>query len=68
MAEQFESLSGRLEDTVLKLRARAEASETARAEIEQRNRVLVEQNRRLGLEVRQNRDSWLICRTNCEPR
>jgi signal transduction histidine kinase/DNA-binding response OmpR family regulator len=50
MAEQFESLSGRLEDTVLKLRARAEASEAARAEIEQRNRVLVEQNRRLGLE------------------
>jgi signal transduction histidine kinase/DNA-binding response OmpR family regulator len=50
VVEQFESLSARLEDSVLKLRARAEASEAARGEIEQRNRVLVEQNRRLGLE------------------
>src|SRR5215510_11166328 len=50
VVEQFESLSARLENSVLQLKARAEASETARAEIEQRNRVLVEQNRRLGLE------------------
>jgi signal transduction histidine kinase/DNA-binding response OmpR family regulator len=47
---QFESLSARLEDSALKLRSRAEASETARAELEQRNRVLAEQNRRLSLE------------------
>jgi signal transduction histidine kinase/DNA-binding response OmpR family regulator len=50
VAEKFESLSVRLENGMLQLRARAEASEAARAEIEQRNRVLVEQNRRLGLE------------------
>ncbi|HXU38857.1 MAG TPA: histidine kinase dimerization/phospho-acceptor domain-containing protein, partial [Blastocatellia bacterium] len=47
---EFESVSARLEDTALKLRSRAEASETARAELEQRNRVLAEQNRRLALE------------------
>lgn len=47
---RFESLSARLEDSALKLRSRAEASETARAELEQRNRVLAEQNRRLSLE------------------
>ncbi|HLF85338.1 MAG TPA: response regulator [Blastocatellia bacterium] len=47
---QFESLSARLEDSALKLRSRAEASEAARAELEQRNRVLAEQNRRLTLE------------------
>jgi signal transduction histidine kinase/DNA-binding response OmpR family regulator len=47
---QFESLTARLEDSALKLRSRAEASEAARAEIEQRNRVLAEQNRRLTLE------------------
>src|SRR5262249_21004320 len=50
VVEQFESLSARLENSVLQLKARAEASETARAEIEHRNRVLIEQNRRLGLE------------------
>jgi len=50
IVSQFESLSGRLEDSALKLRSRVEASEAARAELEQRNRVLVEQNRRLLLE------------------
>ena len=50
VVEQFESLSARLEDSVLKLRSRAEASEAARADLEQRNRVLAEQNRRLALE------------------
>lgn len=49
--KQFESLSGRLEDTALKLRTRAEASERARADLEQRNRVLVEENRRLVLDA-----------------
>ncbi|HJZ68755.1 MAG TPA: ATP-binding protein, partial [Blastocatellia bacterium] len=44
---QFESVSARLEDSALKLRSRADASESARAELEQRNRVLAEQNRRL---------------------
>jgi signal transduction histidine kinase/DNA-binding response OmpR family regulator len=47
---QFESVSSRLEDSAVKLRNRAEASEAARAELEQRNRVLGEQNRRLTLE------------------
>ena len=47
---QFESLTARLEDSALKLRSRAEASEVARAELEQRNRVMAEQNRRLTLE------------------
>lgn len=47
---QFESLTARLEESALKLRDRAEASERARAELEQRNRTLAEQNRRLGLE------------------
>ncbi|MEK6410764.1 MAG: response regulator [Acidobacteriota bacterium] len=47
---QFESLSARLEDSALKLRSRAEASEAARGEMEQRNRVLAEQNRRLSLD------------------
>jgi signal transduction histidine kinase/DNA-binding response OmpR family regulator len=47
---QFESVSTRLEDSAVKLRNRAEASEAARAELEQRNRVLAEQNRRLLLE------------------
>lgn len=47
---QFESLTARLEDSALKLRSRAEASDAARAELEQRNRVLAEQNRRLTLE------------------
>src|ERR1041384_4094806 len=47
---QFESLSARLEDTALKLRSRAEASEASRAELEGRIRVLTEQNRRLSLE------------------
>lgn len=47
---RFESLTARLEDSALKLRARAEASERARAELEQRNRVLAEQNRRLRVE------------------
>ncbi|MFY9555786.1 MAG: response regulator [Blastocatellia bacterium] len=47
---QFESVSTRLEDTALKLRSRADASDAARAELEQRNRVLVEQTRRLALE------------------
>lgn len=47
---QFESLTARLEDSAIKLRSRAEASETARAELEQRYRVLVEQNRRLSIE------------------
>src|SRR6185369_3912635 len=47
---EFESVSARLEDTALKLRSRAEASDAARAELEQRNRVLAEQNRRLSLE------------------
>ncbi len=50
VVEQFESLSARLEDSVLKLRGRAEASDAARAELDQRNRVLTEQNRRLTLE------------------
>lgn len=50
VVEQFESLTPRLEHSVLQLQARAEASEAARSEIEQRNRVLVEQNRRLGIE------------------
>ena len=49
--EQFESLSARLEDSVLKLRSRAEASEAARAELDQRTRVLTEQNRRLALDA-----------------
>jgi signal transduction histidine kinase/DNA-binding response OmpR family regulator len=48
--QRFEALTARLEDSALKLRARAEASERARAELEQRNRVLAEQNRRLRLE------------------
>jgi signal transduction histidine kinase/CheY-like chemotaxis protein len=47
---QFESVSSRLEDSAVKLRNRAEASEAARAELEQRNRVLGEHNRRLTLE------------------
>lgn len=47
---QFESLSSRLEDSAVKLRARAETSESARAELEQRNRVLIEQNRRQSLD------------------
>jgi signal transduction histidine kinase/DNA-binding response OmpR family regulator len=47
---RFEALTARLEDSALKLRARAEASERARAELEQRNRVLAEQNRRLRVE------------------
>jgi len=47
---QFESLTARLEDSALKLRSRAEASEAARAELELRNHVLAEQNRRLTLE------------------
>jgi len=50
VVEQFESLTPRLEHSLLQLQARAEASEAARSDIEQRNRVLVEQNRRLGLE------------------
>jgi len=50
MVEQFESLTARLEDSISKLRSRAEASEAARSELEQRNRVLVEQSRRLALE------------------
>ena len=49
--KQFESLSARLEDTALKLRTRAEASERARADLEQRNRVLIEENRRLVLDA-----------------
>jgi signal transduction histidine kinase/DNA-binding response OmpR family regulator len=48
--ERFEALTARLEDSALKLRARAEASERARAELEQRSRVLTEQNRRLQIE------------------
>jgi signal transduction histidine kinase/CheY-like chemotaxis protein len=47
---QFESLSARLEDSALKLRSRAEASEATRTEMEQRNRVLTEQNRRLTID------------------
>ena len=47
---QFESLSTRLEDSALKLRSRAEASEAARADLDGRIRVLMEQNRRLSLE------------------
>jgi len=43
-------VSSRLEDSAVKLRNRAEASEAARAELEQRNRVLGEHNRRLTLE------------------
>jgi len=50
LVAQFESLSNRLEDSVLKLRSRAEASEAARGEAEQRVRVLAEQNRRLSLD------------------
>jgi signal transduction histidine kinase/DNA-binding response OmpR family regulator len=49
--KQFESLSARLEDTALKLRTRAEASERGRSDLEQRNRVLVEENRRLVLDA-----------------
>ncbi|HTG17235.1 MAG TPA: response regulator, partial [Blastocatellia bacterium] len=48
--KQFDSLSARLEDTALKLRTRAEASERSRTDLEQRNRVLVEENRRLVLD------------------
>ncbi|HWO00271.1 MAG TPA: response regulator [Blastocatellia bacterium] len=56
--EQFESLSARLEDTAVKLRTRAEASERARADLEQRSRVLVEENRRLLLDA-QSRAGFL---------
>jgi len=49
-AKQFQSLSGRLEESALKLKRKAEASDQARAELEQRMRVLMEQNRRLGME------------------
>ena len=48
--KQFDSLSARLEDTALKLRTRAEASERSRTDLEQRNRVLIEENRRLVLD------------------
>lgn len=48
--DKFESITSRLEQSIQKLRTRAEAAERARAEFEQRNRVLAEQNRRLGLE------------------
>jgi signal transduction histidine kinase/DNA-binding response OmpR family regulator len=48
--KQFDSLSARLEDTALKLRTRAEASERSRTDLEQRNRVLIEETRRLVLD------------------
>jgi signal transduction histidine kinase/DNA-binding response OmpR family regulator len=48
--KQFETLAARLEESALRSRTRAEASERARTDAEQRNRVLAEQNRRLGTE------------------
>lgn len=48
--KQFEGLASRLEESALRLRDRAEASERARSDVDQRNRVLGEQIRRLRVE------------------